>query len=374
MASYNLKFNSDDSVVRHLIVGLLADLNNKLYFYRQIDNNTRIAVDIPFYYSITGDDQFLRDNFLFTTASGPDCHPDEAFADGNYDVVPRGVVNLTSLSIDSGSLVNKRNMGEYTKMNTSGAMEGYTSEFEAVPVTLGVDVEILVSSTLDTLKVIEAMIKTLYKSNQYSVEVGHLNEGTYRLPAYYAMPDDYEVQRPIDFTFEDKDKYKTTLSLEIKSFLPAFEWDTERHIGNRMFEINSSTITAADIDSEIVNINRALDTITVSDDGVQSTNPNTRYVPSTSFNSADIQFPQQPAITRDSIILDANDYSAPVSIAAGSIGKESIIIATNGTVDIDVSNFAAVTALTLNDGGTATIKYINNAWYVTGTTNSIIAY
>lgn len=374
MASYNLKFNSDDSVVRHLIVGLLADLNNKLYFYRQLDNNTRAAIDIPFYYAITGDDQFLRDNFLFTTASGPDCHPDEAFADGNYDVVPRGVVNFTSLAIDSGNLVNKRNMGEYTKMNTSGAMEGYTAEFEAVPVTIGVDVEILVSSMLDSLKVTEAMIKTLYKSNQYSVEVGHLNEGTYRLPAYYALPDDYDVQRPIDFTFEDKDKYKTTFSLEIKSFIPAFEWDTERHIGNRMFEINSSTITVNDLDDEVVNINRALDTVTVSDDGLQTTSPNVRYVPSTSFNSADVQFPQQPPITRDSIILDANDYSAPVTIADGSIGKESIIIATNGSVDIDVSNFAAVTALTINNGGTATIKYINNAWYVTGTTNSIISY
>ena len=30
MATYNLKFNKDDSVIRHLIVGLLADLNEKM--------------------------------------------------------------------------------------------------------------------------------------------------------------------------------------------------------------------------------------------------------------------------------------------------------------------------------------------------------
>lgn len=249
MASYNLKFNSDDSVIRHLVIGLLADLNNKLYFYRQVDNNTRVAVDIPFYYAITGDDQFLRDNFLFTTASGPDCVPDKMFADGNYDQVPRGVINISSMSIDSGSLVNKRNMGTYAKLNSSGAMEGYSAEFEAIPIILGVDVEILVSSTLDSFKVTEAMIKTLYRSNQYSVEVGHLNEGTYRLPAYYSMPDDYDIQRPIDFTFEDKDKYKTTFSLEIKSFIPAFEWDTERHAGNRMFEINANLVPSTNAEA-----------------------------------------------------------------------------------------------------------------------------
>ena len=68
MASYNLKYNSDDSVIRHLIIGFLADLNNKVYFHRQISNDERVRVDVPFYYSITGDDQFLRDQFLFTTA------------------------------------------------------------------------------------------------------------------------------------------------------------------------------------------------------------------------------------------------------------------------------------------------------------------
>ena len=67
MATYNLKYNSDDSVVRHIIIGLIADLNNKVYFYRQSSESERKIIDVPFYYSVTGDDQFLRDTFLFTT-------------------------------------------------------------------------------------------------------------------------------------------------------------------------------------------------------------------------------------------------------------------------------------------------------------------
>ena len=253
MASYNLKYNSDDSVLRHLIIGFLADLNNKVYFHRQISNTERIRVDVPFYYSITGDDQFLRDHFLFKTASGPNCTPDGAFADGNYDVVPRGVANLTSVSIDSSKLVNKRTVGSYTKMNPEGAMEGYTAEFDMIPITLGFDIEILVSSTLDSFKITESIIKRLYKSNYFNVEVGHLDEGTYRIASYYAFPDDYTQERPLGFTFEDKDKYKITFAIEINSFIPAFNWgneesfgtnreSTERHVGNRMFEINSNLI------------------------------------------------------------------------------------------------------------------------------------
>lgn len=242
MATYNVKYNFDDSVIRHIIIGLISDLNNKIYFYRQKDNDTRVVIDVPFYYSITGDDQFLRDNFLFMTPDGLDCVPDRGFADGNYDVIPRGVANLSSITIDSGKLVNKGVRGSYAKLNADGAMEGYTAEFTMIPVTLGFDIEILVGSQLDSLKITEMIIKRLYKSNNFNVDVGHLNEGTYRIASYYAMPDDYQNERPLEFTFDDKGKYKISVPIEVNSFIPSFEFDTEIHSGNRMFEI-ISTVT-----------------------------------------------------------------------------------------------------------------------------------
>ena len=100
MATYNLKFNKDDSVIRHIIVGLLADLNGKLSFHRQISNDERVEVDVPFFYAVGGDENFLKDHFLFSNVNGLGCDPDGEFADGNYDKVPRGIVNLTSFAID----------------------------------------------------------------------------------------------------------------------------------------------------------------------------------------------------------------------------------------------------------------------------------
>jgi len=275
MASYNLKYNSDDSIIRHLIIGLLSDLNNKIWFQRQVSADSRVDIDVPFYYSITGDDQFLRDNFLFTTPSGEDCYPDPGFADGNYDVVPRGVASLTGISIDSSKLVNKRIMGNYTRLDAEGSMQAFSSEFEMIPITLTLDVEVLVSSMLDSLKVSEMIIKRLYKSNYFNVEVGHLDEGTYRLSSYYSLPDDYTVENPIDFSFDDKEKYKINFPIEVNSFIPSFSNTpdgnagsstnsgsdngsngsrratkygtgefTEYHAGNRMFEIKQVSITS----------------------------------------------------------------------------------------------------------------------------------
>ena len=212
----------------------------------------------------------MRDNFLFTTPSGEDCYPDPGFADGNYDVIPRGVAKISSISIDSSKLVNKRIMGEYTRLDKEGSLQSYSSEFEMIPITLSFDIEILVSSTLDALKITEMIIKRLYKSNYFNVEVGHLEEGTYRLASYYALPDDYTVESPIDFGFDDKDKYNITFPIEVNSFIPSFSntpdgnagsntssssggagatkygsgGNTEFHNGNRMFEIKQKSITS----------------------------------------------------------------------------------------------------------------------------------
>lgn len=229
MATYNLKFNKDDSVIRHIIIGLLADLNGKLSFHRQISNDERVEVDVPFFYAVSGDENFLKDNFLFSNVNGLGCDPDGDFADGNYDKVPRGIVNLTSFAVDPGKLVNKRNMGQYSMMNEQGLMEGFVAEFEMIPCVIGVDVEILVSSQLDLFKVTEAIVKKMYKANFYHVDAGHLEDGTYRISSEYMMPDDYTQERPIEYSFDDKANHKVTFSLEINSFIPSFDFEEDTY-------------------------------------------------------------------------------------------------------------------------------------------------
>jgi len=238
MATYNTKFNKDDSVIRHLIIGLLADLNKNVSFYRQLDNNTRVDVDVPFYYAITGDENFLKDNFLFSTANGTECSSEPEKADGNYDKVPRGVVNVSSMTVDPSKLINKRNPGIFQKVTDQGMMEGYRADFEMIPITVSVDVEIILSSLLDIFKCTEQLVKRLYKSNHYNVEVGHLNEGLYRIASYYALPEDFGKENPIEYSFDDKGQYKLSFSIDVNSYMPSLDYSTERHVGNRIFTLD----------------------------------------------------------------------------------------------------------------------------------------
>jgi hypothetical protein len=65
VSAYNAEFNKDLSFLRHIITALLQELNNKIYFYNVIDEDTKQKIDVPFYYSVTGQERFLLDNFLF---------------------------------------------------------------------------------------------------------------------------------------------------------------------------------------------------------------------------------------------------------------------------------------------------------------------
>lgn len=227
MATYNLSYNADDSVIRHIIIGLLADLNSKLSFWRQLSIDERSIVDVPFFYAVAGDENFVKDNFLFSNINGESCDPDGAFADGNYDKVPRGIVNLSSFAIDPGKLVNKRNLGNYSMMNNSGLMEGYVAEFEMIPCVISVDIEILLSSQLDMFKVTESIVKNMYKANSFHVDAGHIEDGLYRISSEYMMPDDYTQERPIEYGFDDKENHKITFSLDVNTFIPSFDFEDD---------------------------------------------------------------------------------------------------------------------------------------------------
>ena len=246
MATYNLKFNKDDSVIRHIIVGLLADLNSKVYYFIQRNEDTRERVTIPFHYSITGSEAFLYDNFLQDILNDPD----STRAMGNYNKLPIGIVNMTSLNIDSASLVNKYIRGTYTKEMPDQTMRSFVSQFQMIPVTMNFDVTVKVDSALDQFKIAESLIKTLYKNNQFNVDAGALNEGTFRLASYYKFPEDQSFEKPMEFGFTDEKIFTIKFSIEMLSFIPSFEKSDEQYNGNRMFNIDNEQYVLPSIEKD----------------------------------------------------------------------------------------------------------------------------
>lgn len=272
MGNYNLKYNKDDSVIRHAIIALLADLNKKLYFYREKGGDEgRVVVDVPFFYKFTGDDQYIRDNFLFSNPESiTSCAPipgakfdndgnmiiGNKIADGNYDVIPRGVLSLNGFAITPEKNLNKRIRSTYHKLDKDGMYTQYSTESIIIPVTFDFDVEIQVTSQLDAFKITEAIIKLLYKTNTLDFEVGSLDEAVYKLPLVYTLPDDYSMETPMGFQFDKVDNIKLTFSLNVRTYIPAFDFESEIHNGRRIFEI----LDISSNSTEVINVESNIDT------------------------------------------------------------------------------------------------------------------
>ena len=211
MSAYNEEFNKDNVVLRYIIVALLAELKSKIYYYNQVDEDTKKKIDIPFYYSVTGNERFLLDNFLYETTA-------EGKAVGDYEVVPRGIVQLNSMSIQSSNLTNKFVRAELVR-ELEGELKTFSLMTAFLPVTLGMEVTVVCSNNLEMLKATEAIISRLYKSQNFQVDLG-----MFKVQASMQVPEDYSQERLLEYALNDKKEFKVTFSLEVQSFIPVFEY------------------------------------------------------------------------------------------------------------------------------------------------------
>ena len=210
MSSYNQEFNKDNTVLRYVIVATLAELKNKVFYYNRIDEDTLHKINVPFYYSVTGDERFLMDNFLYdAVASGK--------AIGDYEVVPRGVLQLSSLAIDSGSQTNKFIRGEFVR-EANGELRTFSLDTNFLPLSLTFGVTIVCSNNLEMLKVTESILSKLYKNTTYSVDLG-----MFRVQAALSVPEDFSQDKLFEFGLNDKKEFNVTFDIEVKSFIPVFE-------------------------------------------------------------------------------------------------------------------------------------------------------
>lgn len=234
MSVYDLHFNKDDVALRNIIIGLLATLHDNIYWYNQIgtDINQKRKIKVPFYFSTTGTERYLQDNFL----NNIDFDPENLEAETSYNAIPRGIVDLSGISIEGQSIVNKYVRMDHQVQEEDGTLNTYNSEAFWVPLLLTFDVTVYTDSILDQLKCVTEIIKTFFKNKSYQVDLSYV-----RIPSVISFPDDYTNERTIEFSFTDKKEFKTTFSLTVKSFIPIFKDGTAIFAGNVMESFETNT-------------------------------------------------------------------------------------------------------------------------------------
>lgn len=207
--AFNDRYNTDDVHLRAVLVGLVDLLNKNVVIEQVISDTESTMIPIPFYPAMANQERFMQDFYMHYH---PDCQT--AYAEGNYDQIPRGVIDLSSFTIDSASLVNKFVRGTYHRV-VDGQVKAYSDYINIIPLRLSYDVEVITGSVLEAFKVVQEFIATFYKAATYQVSY----KG-FRVPCQVGFAQDYTIEKPVEFSFGDDKQIKVTFPLELETYQP----------------------------------------------------------------------------------------------------------------------------------------------------------
>lgn len=227
--------NTQDIFLRNASLSVLDILNDKIKIDLVRDDKVETH-SIPFLYNMAGTGGFMHD--FFVDIPGEDTYP--KFAEGNYDVVPIGIVTLNNFSIKSADITNKFVRGTFTQeernSNDEKVMKAYSSRLFTLPMDLIFDIEIKTDNLNKTFKIAEKIFDFYYKN-----EVVYFQYRGIRIPGQIRFPEALGNDKKYNFTYADDQYVKTQFQLELETYYPSFDDTSTLYKGNVIRHFNSST-------------------------------------------------------------------------------------------------------------------------------------
>lgn len=227
-------YNNEDILVRAVIAGLLNILNNKIKYTQTWSNEDIEDIIVPFYYNMSGDERFMQD--FYTHFSH--CLPPKP-VDGNFDMIPRGVITYTGSTVDNSRITSRFVQGNYLK-EVNGQLQTYRSFLYSIPLTVNFDCEIWADTQITSLKIEQVIRELFYKTVTFYVYYKGM-----RLGCTAGFPEDITLQKNINYSFESDNKIKLNFSLQVEAYQPVFDPTTEVNANDFMTGIGFRLIDKA---------------------------------------------------------------------------------------------------------------------------------
>ncbi len=203
------KFNYQDTFFRDLTLCVLDTLEGEIRWVNRFSSGDR-EVNVPFYYSLTGDERFLMDSF------NDDIVNNNRFVDVNTDLIPRAHLTMTGFDIRSDEFANP-NIWLKMVVENQDEIRRVLAKIRAVPVTVKYDMVILLASEIDIFKCNQAIMDTLWLYRFMYFEHNFMN-----IDAVMLIPDGTQVEIQREKNLTSDNTMKITLSFEVQTYYPAF--------------------------------------------------------------------------------------------------------------------------------------------------------
>lgn len=225
------RFNFEDVFFRDLTVCVLDTLEGQVKWINRFSSGD-VFVQVPFYYSLTGDERFLLDSFADDIVS------ENRFVELNTDMIPRGHLTMTGFNIKSDEFANP-NVWLRMVVENEVEIRKVIAKVRAVPITVNYDLEILLSSEIDTFKCSQAIMDTLWLYKFMYFEYNFMN-----IDAVILMPDSNQIEMTREKNLTSDNNIKMKVSFTVETYYPAFRSDrvnatgTPQYYGSGMSDLN----------------------------------------------------------------------------------------------------------------------------------------
>jgi hypothetical protein len=223
--------NTDDIFLRNLTIALLDLLNGSMTLSLSRDDHKE-KFSVPFLYNFGTDEGFLKDFYIGL--------PDNCqipIAEGTYDIIPRGIVTLSSFQVKSSDITNRFIRGQYSELergpNDQNVLTGYSAQLYSLPMSVKFDVKIICDNLNKAFKIAEKMLDI-----NYANRVMYFQYNGVRIPAQFQFPTNETIDKVYKFSMTDQNKINVTLSIDVETYFPSFEQSSKRLSTNVIERIN----------------------------------------------------------------------------------------------------------------------------------------
>lgn len=206
------RFNFEDVFFRDLTVCVLDSLEGNIKWVNRFTSGD-VNVDVPFYYSMTGDERFLLDSFTDDVVS------ENRYVELNTDIIPRGHLTMTGYNIKSDEFANP-NVWLKMVVENESEIKRVLAKVRAVPIAINYDLSILLSSEVDIFKCSQAILDTIWIYKYMYFEYNFMN-----IDAVMLIPDTEQIEIVREKNMTTDNTIKVTLSFEVHTYYPAVRQD-----------------------------------------------------------------------------------------------------------------------------------------------------
>ena len=229
------RFNFEDVFFRDLTVCVLDTFEGQVRWVNKFSSGN-VAVNVPFYYSLTGDERFLLDSFSDDVVS------ENRFVELNTDQIPRGHLTMTGFNIKSDEFANP-NVWLRMVVENEVEIRKVLAKVRAIPITVNYELTITLSSEIDTFKCAQAIMDTMWIYKFMYFEHNFMN-----IDAVILMPDTNQIEMSREKNLTSDNNIKLKASFEVSTYYPAFRKDRvnmagyPRQYGTGMSDLNGFPI------------------------------------------------------------------------------------------------------------------------------------